>query len=422
MTTQILPVVVIFLNILLAIFVFGQNTRSSSNQLFALLAFLGALWTFANLMTDLFVSIFWLKTTYAFGSLIISVGLTWVLLLTGSKNDKKWWRLIIFIAFIFSILSYQDGFITKMYGQTFSKNIFVGSPGWGLTIYAIFYFSIAILIILKLYISIRKNSDMEKRRQYKYVLIGASITLVVTAFSSFIIPQYFSIFVFSSLDAIGFLIFLTFIAYSITRHHLFNIRVIAIEMVTFGLWITILVRTLLATTVQDRLIEGGLLVVTVIFGITLIRSTLHVIWQRERIEKLAENLGKAYDSLKDLNTNLEQKVAEQTHEIKRAYEVEKEARRELERLDETKNQLITAAQHNLRTPLTALRWQLEVIRKDADALQHGESSNTATASMTKKGFQEAIKESEDSVVTLTQVLEDFLDITALKVGGKGLKM
>ncbi|MEK7609739.1 MAG: hypothetical protein AAB470_01300 [Patescibacteria group bacterium] len=75
----------------------------------------------------------------------------------------------------------------------------------------------------------------------------------------------------------------------------------------------------------------------------LIRSTLKEIKQREHIEQLARDLEYAYAEVKDLNEHLEMKVTEQTKEITRAYEVEKKARGELEKLDETKNELITAA-------------------------------------------------------------------------------
>jgi signal transduction histidine kinase len=116
--------------------------------------------------------------------------------------------------------------------------------------------------------------------------------------------------------------------------------------------------------------------------------------------------------VKDLNENLEAKVVEQTKEVKRAYEVEKKARHELEKLDETKDQLITAAQHNLRTPLTALRWQLEEVRK----MVGGEDGNDSGGVGGKDGLREALKESEASVGKLTAVLEDFLKITEMKVG------
>ncbi len=425
MPTQILPTIVIFINTLLAFFVLSQNPNASSNRLFALLAFFGALWAFANFMTDVFVSIFWLQTTYALGSILISTGLIWVLLITEDELDKKKIYLISFVALFFSAASYQNGFINNFLSQTSSGNFFAIDAGWGLTAYGLFYLGSTFLIIFKLYNSITKTNDKEKKHQFKSVLIGASITLIVTAFTSFILPHYFSIFLMSNIDSVGFLIFLTFIAYSITRHHLFNIRVITIELITFGLWTIILIRTLLANTLQERLIEGGLLVVTVVFGIMLIRSALKEIGQREHIEQLARDLEYAYAEVKDLNEHLEMKVTEQTKEITRAYEVEKKARGELEKLDETKNELITTAQHNLRTPLTALRWQLEEIRKSVGDASKSETSAENNGNDGDKAsdagnneLQKAVKESEASVMRLTEVLEDFLKIAKVRVGEK----
>ncbi|MDD2732292.1 MAG: histidine kinase N-terminal 7TM domain-containing protein, partial [Candidatus Pacebacteria bacterium] len=49
-----------------------------------------------------------------------------------------------------------------------------------------------------------------------------------------------------------------------------------------------------------------------------------------------------YKQIQDLNKNLQAKVDEQTKEIRNAYEIEKKARQELERLDKAKNQFILA--------------------------------------------------------------------------------
>ncbi len=146
----------------------------------------------------------------------------------------------------------------------------------------------------------------------------------------------------------------------------------------------------------------------------LIRSTLKEIGQREHIEKLAGDLEYAYAEVKDLNEHLELKVAEQTKEITRAYEVEKRARGQLEKLDETKNELITTAQHNLRTPLTALRWQLEEIRKGVGGEERDESGEKIHVCGGEE-LQKALKESEKSVGKLTEILEDFLKITEVRV-------
>lgn len=396
MTIQLIPIIVIFVNVVLAVFVFSQNPKAISNRLFALLASLGAIWNFANLMTDVLVSVKWLQASYALGALVIATGLTWVLLMTDEKFNRRKISLIYIVAIFFSVFSFQNGFIITHFAQTNHETIYAGNPGVGLVFYALFYIGGTLLILLKLYKSITQTDQQERKHQLKYVFVGATITLLLTAFSSFILPHYFSIFLFSSLDSIGFLIFLLFITYSITRHHLFNIRLIAVQIVTFALWIFILIRTILAENTRDLFIQSSLLTLTVIFGIMLIRGVLREIQQREKIEKLA-------GELQTLNSTLEAKVAEQTVEIRRAYEVEKKARMELEKLNDAKDQFIMITQHHLRTPVTGIIWQIESILENV----YGKVSGKL------EGAVLTMKTSADRLMT---IINDFLNITAIKSG------
>ncbi|TAK58041.1 HAMP domain-containing histidine kinase, partial [Patescibacteria group bacterium] len=65
--------------------------------------------------------------------------------------------------------------------------------------------------------------------------------------------------------------------------------------------------------------------------------------------------------LENLNTHLEDKVKEQTRELLGAYEIEKKARIELQRISEEKDRFIMITQHELRTPLTAIKWGMETM-------------------------------------------------------------
>lgn len=258
-----------------------------------ILALLGAFWNFSNFMTDIYVSIFWLQTTYAFGALMIATGLVWTLLISGKLTKIKTFS-IYSIAIIFSCASYIENFVVKTYDLTSVDNIFISQSGWGLDIYAIFYSVNSCLILYTLYSAIKKTGETEQKHQLTNVFAGALIMLTITFCTSFILPNFLSIFVFSTLDSLGFLIFLLFIAYSITKHRLFNIRVIAIEVVMFMLWLTLIFQAFRAETHEDLVISIAVLAVTVIFGVLLIRSTLNEIYQQAQIEKLSDELRKAY--------------------------------------------------------------------------------------------------------------------------------
>ncbi len=110
-----------------------------------------------------------------------------------------------------------------------------------------------------------------------------------------------------------------------------------------------------------------------------------------------------------VNSTLSEKVAEQTAEVRKAYGLEKHARRELEKLNETKDQFIMITQHHLRTPVTSIRWQLEAML--------GGTYGT----FNPKQIQ-ALTDTNTAVERLTRIVDDFLNITALKVGSQILNI
>ncbi|MEK7180108.1 MAG: histidine kinase dimerization/phospho-acceptor domain-containing protein, partial [Patescibacteria group bacterium] len=134
--------------------------------------------------------------------------------------------------------------------------------------------------------------------------------------------------------------------YVITRFHLFNLKVVTAELFTVGIWAILIVRIFFARTSTDFLIDGVVLVLSIIFGVLSIRSIINETDQKDRLE--------------DLNLHLNQKVMEQTAEIRTAYEVEKKARIELEELDKAKDQFILTTQHHLRTPITIVKGFLDM--------------------------------------------------------------
>ncbi len=397
MIIKITIIIAIFINLILGIFVLTQNIKSFNNKLFAILTFLSATWTLTNYISGVNNSIFWFNSTFAFGSLVIAAGLIWTLQLTDKKTDNKKIFFILFFSILFFVSSFYPGFLIKSYDLIYSEYLAISKPGWGLPIYSIFYLITAFLIIYKLISSYKNCTNPDEKKQLKLITSGAFIALTFSSSTTFIFPYFFGFSIWG-IDSIGFLIFLTFIAYSITKHHLFNIKVIMVEVVIFGLWVMMLTRLILAKTWQDIVIESSLLTITVIFGIMLIRSVFHEIHQRIHIEKLAKDIKIAYTKVREVNENLEEKISEQTKQIRRAYEVEKEARTKLEKLNKTKDEFITSTQHHLRTPLTSLKWELESIRKNNEKLANSELENS-------------LSNANESIANMSNIIENFIKIT-----------
>ena len=275
---KIILLITVFFNLFLSFFVISQNKKSQNNRFFSLLAFLAGIWTFTNYMTGVYSTPFWLESAYAVGSLVITAGLIWTLVLLSKINKTKIIVLLSLATFFF-ITSYWDGFIAKRYDEIYLGG-FTGQPGLGLYIYTIFFILIALLILYEIFSAQKKEVNEAKRNQLLYVFYGALITLIISSLASFVLPSL-SIFRFGGIDSISFLIFLSFTAYAITKHHLFNIKTIATELLTFAIWIAVLFELLIADTWKERLFEGGLLLFVIVFGILLIKSVLKEVHQRE---------------------------------------------------------------------------------------------------------------------------------------------
>lgn len=162
----------------------------------------------------------------------------------------------------------------------------------------------------------------------------------------------------------------------------------------------------LAYSPRDTRIDIFLVVGLFVVGLFLIRSILSESKQKRLLAKVNKKLDSANADLNNLNEHLEQRVAEQTVEVRRAYEVEKTARIELEELDKAKDQFVLSTQHNLRTPLTIIKGYLETMKDDK------------SISAKSKAPVERMVQAAD---TLSKFMNELLQITELNIMHKNKK-
>lgn len=101
---------------------------------------------------------------------------------------------------------------------------------------------------------------------------------------------------------------------------------------------------------------------------------------------------------------------QKSKQVEESYEVEKEARRELMRLNEIKDEFILATQHHLRTPLSIMKGYLAAM----EALIAKNDFNRAEV----KEYLGKISTSADR---LTSLVNELLDITQMEMGKEQIK-
>lgn len=158
---------------------------------------------------------------------------------------------------------------------------------------------------------------------------------------------------------------------AVTKHRLFDVKVITTEVLIFAIWVFLFVRSLVADTPADRWANIVLFALMIFFGVLLIRSVLKEVESREKIQALATDLAAANEELK--------------------------------KLDAAKSEFISIAGHQLRTPLTVIKGYASMVMEGS----FGEIGEKA---------KEAINKVFISSVTLTKLVSDLLDLSRIEAG------
>lgn len=364
-------------NLLISLMVWKSNPKAKLNIYFGLFGFI----TFIQILFDFifrFVpTLFILRCSYAFAALIPIMAIPWLYEICDFHIRKKWIKLLLFLPGIaFFIISFMDGLIVKEI-KGLSILGFRGVLGPFFYFYTFYFVIYVISFAILLYRSL-KNSDRLKKIQLKYILCGMLLYAGSATIFSLVLPTFFNIYDFTLLDAPSFIFFVGFTGYAITKHHLFDVKVIATELLTFVLWIILLIKIFLSAGTQDIILNSIILMFVVFFGVLLIRSVTSEVKQKEQMEKMAKDMEKAY-------------------------EVEKKARQELEALDTSKNQFLLTIQHHLRTPLTAIMGYSDLILNGAFGKTNVKVSG-------------AIKKIQIRTDDLIKMVNEFLDITQFQLG------
>ncbi len=371
---QISTLITAFVGFFFGVLVYSREKKSKTNLFWLLTSIAISAWSIG-----LFGVVFSEKKESAwFWQYVLDIGgiatpilyFNFVLFLIKKKAYKT--RAFSFlIGVILVILNFTDLF-KKGVSSKFGLNYWI-DPGPLYFLFPAFFIFFVISTTFYIIKKHKRTSEKIVKKQLEYLLF-AQLFGFGGGFTNFF-PQLFNVYPFGNYLVI---LYVVFISYAAAKHHLFNIRVIVTELLTFALIVFLLVKTAFSETYQELIINGGILVGVLIVGGLLVRSVLREVKQREKVEQMAKAL-------------------------QEAYEVEKKAHKELEGLSEAKNQFIMATQHHLRTPLTSMIGYIDLIL-------------SGTYGKVSPKMKTAILKLQTSTKRLIRIVNEILDISQFQLG------
>ncbi len=307
----ILSFLLLFSILLIGLFVlYGSNENKVKNAFF-ILCLLIITWILSNSFADIFnndFSIIFIRLSIIaplFIPIIFSNLINNLYIYNNKYNiiSKYINKLSIVFIVIIVIVNQTNLNVKSIKIESWGISFTPGIIYYLLLIYLLITFSIPIIYML-----LNKNilNDIQ-RAQTRSIIIGSILSISLSIIIDIILPlfnySYFGIF-----SGIPTIFFIGFISYAITKHKLFNIKIIAIEIVIFGLWTFALLRTLLSENPYEFYTEFTILTISIILGVLLVRSMLNEIAQREKIEELTESLNNAYRNIEEFQFNFEEKM------------------------------------------------------------------------------------------------------------------
>lgn len=363
------------------------GSKNNSSRIFAFFSSFVALWSIsygfivASLSVEL--PLFLIKVNHILG-LITSLGFVYFsLIYPDDKKPRKTTSIYLLgIGIVF--------FITFFFTDLMIPNMFklISPDKWGWVIgkfyytYCITFNTLWVIILVNIFRKIKYSLNSSTRLNQLFMFWGLAIGILPPAILNILLP-FFGIYGLSWIGPIISTIWIYIIGYSIIRYRQMDVRVVITEVLAIALTVIFFINIFIQA--QFGVWENITTFLVFLFLATyLIRGVLTESRQKEE--------------LRVLNETLEQKVAEQTKEVRKSYDLEKQARRELEKLNETKDQFIMITQHSLRTPLNNIQAGIKTLELESK----------------KHGTNIPLERIKSGVDRLTRITNDFLAITSIK--------
>lgn len=351
-----------------AILVFIHNPKNPLNRIWGIFGLSVAIWgwggyAFSQASTEA-IALFWWRITHI-GVIFIPVFFTHFvyIFLNIPKRGIVYGTYLLGLLYLF--LNATPYFIKEV-GYLFDSFYYLVHPT---PLYSSFVFCFLAATVYTHYLLYRSYQTVtrEKQNQILYFFLATAIgfsggvTSFLPAFGVMLYPVLnFSV-----------VLYPIIMSYAIVRHNLFDIKVVATEVLVGGIAIALFIEIFFSQTLTETVLRSLLFLLTSGLGFLLIRSVIREVRQREQLEILTQKL-----------------------EIANA---------ELKKLDKVKSEFISIASHQLRAPLTVI---------------HGYTSLILEGSLGKisEKLREVLERVSLSSMQLVKLIRDLLDLSRIESG------
>lgn len=248
-----------------------------------------------------------------------------------------------------------------------AKEILFGKGFAMYVIFITFYLLMSLGILIKRY---RESAGVFKA-ELRNILLSAGGASILAATSNLILPLFGSFYIFWSGPLVGMFAILL-IGYHIIKYNFWNMKLVATELFTTLIVLTLAVEIFLTNSILDFTVKVAITLLVIFSSIFLIRSVRNEVEAKEEVEKLLKDLAFAND--------------------------------ELQTLDKRKSEFLSIASHHLRDPLTAIKGYASMLLEGSFG---GQLSD---------GVKDAMQKIFESSKRLVTIIEDFLNITQIEQG------
>src|SRR3990172_4337743 len=288
-------------NLVLAVFIYLNNSRSATNKFFSLLAISIASYLFTNYLSlhqdSESITLLWVRAVM---SIAPFTNLFFLLLASSYPNEtlqmkkRTLWLVIITTIFLSIIAQTKLIFVKAELGPQGVQP----TPGRLIPLFLIHTFAFlggGFFVLLRKF----KRFTGTERRQIKILLLGAVLMFSLILISNLLLVVLFNVSTFVGFLPIYTLVFTGFVSYAIVKHSLFDLRVLATQAFSIVLLIILFSKIFIAGSTGEAIVDSLVFVAGGFFSVLLIRSVIREVEQREKLEELTEKL-KALDKQKDV--------------------------------------------------------------------------------------------------------------------------